>query len=143
MFTGSINITLVLGRITYKNPGVDTDMQEKQTAMIFIEMFAVVAILGVLSAIAIPHAGQMVYKSKAEARQIELQNIQTAVTEMLYDSNSGALESIGPINDLKQVKTKDPQPLILNDYILGGGGTVRSGCYYLFTTDGIVMQMMP
>jgi Tfp pilus assembly protein PilE len=118
-------------------------MQEKQTALIFIEIFAVVAILSVLSAVAIPHAGKMIYQSKMESRQTELHDIQTAVTEMLYDSNSGSLEPVGPVNDLKQVKTRDPQPLVLSDYLLGGAVCLKSGCFYLFTADGTVVQMMP
>jgi Tfp pilus assembly protein PilE len=128
--------------------GGNTKMQEeetqsKQTAILFIEIIAVVAILCVLFAIAIPHVGQMIYQSKIEARNAELHDIQTAVTEMLYDSNSGTLEPIGPVDDLKQVKTRDPQPLVLADYLLSGAGGIKSGCSYLFTADGTVVQMMP
>jgi Tfp pilus assembly major pilin PilA len=144
MYSESFRITLVLGRISYSefiNPGV-TAMQEKQTALVFIEMFVVVAILGILSAVAIPHVGQMIYKSKAEASYAELHNIQTAVTEMLCDSNAGTLEPVGPVNDLKQVKTRDPQPLILADYLMAETNYLKSGCLYCFTADGTVMQMM-
>jgi type II secretory pathway pseudopilin PulG len=118
-------------------------MEEKQTATIFIEILAVVAILSALSAVAIPHVGQMIYKSKLDARQAEFHNIQTAVTEMLYDSKAGALQPIGPVIDLKQVKTRDPQPLVLADYVVGGAVNLKSGCSYLFTADGTVVQMMP
>jgi Tfp pilus assembly protein PilE len=118
-------------------------MQEKQTALFFIEIFAVVAILSVLAAVAVPHAGQMVYQSKLQAREAELHHIQSAVTEMLYASTSGSLEPVGPVNDLKQVKTRDPQPLVLSDYLVGWSGCLDSGCTYLFTADGTVVQMMP
>lgn len=121
----------------------DKRTKDKETAILFIEIIAVVIILSILSAVAIPHVGQMIYKSKAEARDAELHNIQTAVTEMLYDSSAGTLEPVGPVDDLKQVKTRDPQPLVLSDYLMGEEECIKSGCSYLFTSDGTVVQMMP
>lgn len=128
--------------------GGNTDMsekqiQDKQSAILFIESIAVVAILSILMAVTIPHIGQMIYQSKAEARNAELLDIQSAVTEMLYDSTSGVLEPVGPVDDLKQVKTRDAQPLVLSDYLLDGDDCIKSGCSYLFTADGTVVQMMP
>jgi Tfp pilus assembly protein PilE len=121
----------------------EKQIQDKQTAIIFVEIIAVVAILSVLLAVTIPHVGQMIYQSKAEARNAELHEIQTAVSEMLYDSTSGVLEPVGPVNDLNQVKTRDPQPLVLSNYLTGGEEDIKSGCSYLFTSDGTVVQMMP
>jgi type II secretory pathway pseudopilin PulG len=122
---------------------VEKQIQDKQTAIIFFEIIAVVAILSVLLAVAIPHVGQMINQSKTDARNVELHNIQTAVSEMLYDSTSGAIEPVGPVNDLEQVKTRDSQPLVLSDYIMDGEKCIKTGCSYLFTSDGTVVQMMP
>jgi len=119
-------------------------MQERQAAGLFLEIFVVVVILGILSAIAIPHVGQMINKSKFESREVELHNIQTAVTEMLYDSTTRTLEPAGPTVDMSQVRTGDTPPLVLSDYLLGLDGTsLESKCSYIFKADGTVTQVLP
>jgi Tfp pilus assembly protein PilE len=75
-------------------------MQDKQVAGIFLEVFLVVLILGLLLAVAIPHIGQMLSKSKTASQHTEPQNIRTAVTEMLCDSRTGTLEPAGPTDDI-------------------------------------------
>jgi type II secretory pathway pseudopilin PulG len=119
-------------------------MQEKQVAGIFLEIFVVVVMLGLLSAVAVPHLGQMMSKSKSVSLETEFQNIQTAVTEMLYDSNIGTLEPVGPTADMSRVHTTDTPPLVLMDYLLGvKDGSVRLGCTYSFSADGTVNQIKP
>jgi type II secretory pathway pseudopilin PulG len=120
-------------------------MQERQTAGLFLEIFVVMAILGVLSAIAIPHVGQMINKSKFESQEAELHNIQTAVTEMLYDSKTDTLEPVGPTDDMSQVHTTDTPPLVLTDYLQGMGDDpiVKSGCSYIFSANSTVRQILP
>jgi len=120
-------------------------MQERQTAGLFLEIFVAMAILGVLSAIAIPHVGEMINKSKVESWEVELRNIQTAVTEMLYDSKTGTLEPVGPTDDMSQVHTTDTPPLILTDYLqrMGDNSKVKSGCSYIFAANGTVTQILP
>ena len=119
-------------------------MQEKQTSILFLEIFVIITVLGLLSAIAIPHVGQMVNKSKSASRETEFHNIQTAVTEMLYESAAGKLESVGPTADMDRVRTCDTPPLVLKDYLLGADESpLRLGCTYGFTADGTVVQYMP
>lgn len=119
-------------------------MQEKKAAGIFLEIFIVVAILGTLSAIAIPSVGQMMDKAGISAQKSELHNIQTAVIEMLYDSTTGTLEPVGPTADMSEVRTSDTPPLVLADYLLGlDGGTLNSRCNYTFAADGKVTQILP
>lgn len=119
-------------------------MQEKQLAGLFLEIFVIVAILGLLSAVAIPHVGQMMSKSKRISLETELQNMQTAVTEMLHNSITGTLEPVGPTADMGQVHTTDTPPLVLKDYLLGmSDGSVRLGCTYSFSADGTVNQIRP
>jgi type II secretory pathway pseudopilin PulG len=119
-------------------------MQQKQLAGFFLEIFVVVAILGTLAAVAIPHVVQMVSKADTVSHQSEFQNIQTAVVEMLYDSVTGILEPVGPTTDMNEVRTSDDPPLVLTDYLSGPEtGSLSSGCYYVFTADGTVMQILP
>ena len=147
MLPRSIPITIVLGRAGYTDfSGARRRviMQEKQAVGLFLEIFAVVAILGALAAVAIPHVGQMIDKSKVEARATEYQNIQTAVTGMLYDSVSGILVPAGPTADMSLVRSGDATPLVLTDYLFGlKSGLLTSGCTYTFAADGTVAQIKP
>ncbi len=117
------------------------DMQHRQVAGLIIGIFVVLGIIGALAAVAIPHAGQMIYQSEVEERETEFLKIQTAVMEMLRESPRGALEPIGPVTDLRQVRTADAEPLFLTDYLAGGKESYfTSGYKYSFTADGTVKQ---
>jgi type II secretory pathway pseudopilin PulG len=119
-------------------------MQDKQVGGFFLIIFAALAVLGILSAIAIPNVGRMIDKSRVAARATEFHNIQTAVTEMLYDSACRALEPVGPTADMRLVRTRDAAPLVLADYLFNvRGNPLKSGCTYEFTADGTVVQIMP
>lgn len=72
--------------------------------------------------------------------------IQIGVIEMLADSETGTLLQTGiEVSDLDDVRTTDTKQLILSDYIkdLNFDGTVKSGCTYIFNTDGTVVQIRP
>ena len=116
-------------------------MQVKQTAGLFLTCFLVLAILGILAAIAIPHAGHMIHKSEAEARTTEFYKIKAAVTDMLLDSRCGTLEPVGPTSDMSQVRTRDVCPLVLSDYL--DDIFLNTGCRYSFAADGAVIQVVP
>jgi hypothetical protein len=119
-------------------------MQEKQVAGVFLEIFVVVTILSVLGAVALPHVGQMIDSSKNASQGTELQNIQTAVVEMLADSIKGYLVPVGPTADMSQVRTIDSPPLVLKDYLLRQDrDSLELGCSYLFSSDGSVRQVLP
>jgi len=119
-------------------------MRENKVASIFLEIFMVVAILGTLTAIALPNVGKMFGKGKVESREYELHNIQTAVIEMLSESNAGKLRPVGPTADMGLVRTADVPPLVLADYLQGlEGSRIRSGCTYSFTAEGTVTQVPP
>jgi type II secretory pathway pseudopilin PulG len=119
-------------------------MQEKQVAGLLLEIFVVVLMLSLLLAVAIPHVGQMLSKSKTVSRDTELQNIRTAVIEMLCDSDTGTLVPVGPTNDMSQVHTSDIPPLILSDYLLGkSDGVENEVCTYSLTADGTAIQIVP
>jgi len=111
-----------------------------------VELLVVVAILGVLAAVAVPNVGKFIGQGKTESYETELHNIQTAVMAMLADSTTGALTPVAiPTADMDGVATTDTTPLILSDYMTGlnADGTVRSGCTYAFSADGSVTQTTP
>ena len=105
----------------------------------------VVAILGVLAAVAVPNVGKFIGKGKTEAWQTELHNIQTATMAMLADSTAGVLDAASSnITDLDTV-TADTGAVLLSSYVTGlnADGTVKTGCSYAFTVDGTVTQTTP
>ncbi len=116
-------------------------MQHKQAVFVFLALTVIVTVLGGLAYIAVPHAGQMAYQSKAEDRETERLRIEWAVLEMLRQSPSGSLKPAGPLNDLTLVRTADASPLWLKDYLPNGiGAYLHSGYAYSFTADGTVIQ---
>jgi hypothetical protein len=117
-------------------------MHDKQTVLLFLEIFAIVILLALLSAVALPHAGQMLRESKSMSREAELVDIRSAVAKMLDDSTAGRLESVGPIRDISLVHTCDTPPLVLKDYLRDKKDiSIKTGCVYGFTTDGTVLQI--
>jgi len=114
-----------------------------------VELLVVVAILGVLAAVAVPNVGKFIGKGKTESYETELHNIQTAVMAMLADSTSGNLTNTGTpsgnVTDMSTVEATDASgTIILSDYLTGLDDTsVRSDCTYSFTADGTVGQTTP
>lgn len=118
-------------------------MQEKRAAGIFLEIFIVVAILGTLSAIAIPRIGQMMDKAGVSSREVELHNIRTAMSQMMIESDTGTFKPAGPTTDMSEVRTTDTPPLVLKDYLrLLDGDLLKSGCTYVFNANGDVTQII-
>ncbi|MFC1917687.1 type II secretion system protein [Chloroflexota bacterium] len=110
----------------------------------FIEVLAVVVILGSLSAAATPYVSKFIGTGRTEARAAEFHNIQTAVVEMLADSKTGTMQAVGPTSDMNLVRTTDQPPLALNDYLFGLDGTHVSSIYhYSFDINGTVIQGEP
>lgn len=117
------------------------EIRAKHVGGFFVISFVVMALLGILAAVAVPNVGAMIARNEAEARTIELNKVQTAVTDMLYDSIAGELEPVGPTADMSQVCTRDIYPLVLTEYL--DGATLDTGCSYSFTADGTVVQIAP
>jgi len=112
-----------------------------------VELLVVVAILGVLAAVAVPNVGKFIGVGKTESYQAELHNMEVAVMAMLTESQSGQLDnSYADISDLSTVTATQSTlgDLKLSDYPIGLDGTsVRTGCTYDFSIEGTVTQHTP
>lgn len=120
-----------------------------------VELLVVVAIIGVLAAVAVPNVGKFINRGQTEAYETELHNVQTATMAMLADSTTGKLSAVTTATkDMSDVATTDSTPLLLSDYMTGLGDDpdtagvvettcVKSGCSYTFTDEGTVAQTIP
>lgn len=120
-----------------------------------VELLVVVAIIGVLAAVAVPNVGKFINRGQTEAYATELHNVQTATMAVLADSTTGVLTAVTPATkDMSDVATTDTTPLLLSAYLTGLGddpdtaGTtettcVKSGCSYTFDADGTIVQTTP
>jgi len=113
-----------------------------------IELLVVVAVLGVLAAVAVPNVGKFIGEGKTESYETELHNITTAVMAMLADSASGQLDAaVAATADLSTVLATETAAgdLNLSQYMAGlnADGTVKSGCTYAFSITGTVTQTTP
>jgi Tfp pilus assembly protein PilE len=68
-------------------------MQDKQTLVLFMEIFIIIIVLGVLAALVIPHVIQMINEGKIASQDAESYTFPAPAAEMLY--NSGA---VAPVN---------------------------------------------
>jgi len=110
-----------------------------------VELLVVVAILGVLAAVAVPNVGRFIGLGHTEAYQTELVDIQIGVTAMLQETVSGQLDgAVADTSDMDTV-TANSGAIKLSDYLIGldENGCVTLGCTYTFTIDGTVTQVTP
>ncbi len=116
-----------------------------------IELLIVIAILGVLAAVAIPNLSKFIGSGKTQAKAAELAALQTAVSAMLSDSTTGVLDAGFPANAgaatsslaaVKSTKTAAGD-LLVTSYISAGslsGNSLKSGYLYYYDSDGTVHQ---
>ena len=116
-------------------------MHQKQACELLLGILITLGILGSLSAVAIPHAIDMAHQSEFQRRETEFFRVSAAVDEMLQESPCGKLISVGPVADLSLVRTADPEPLFLVDYLpVDTRRHLPGDCVYSFTSDGYVLQ---
>ena len=107
-----------------------------------IELLIVIALLGVLAAVAIPNIIQFINEGEEEAKQTELYNVQTSVLALLADAGSTQLDSnydeVQSLTDVQEVKaTVDSTAYTLDNYILGTPYPL-SQAYDIAQQDGVV-----
>jgi len=107
-----------------------------------VELLVVVAILGILAAIAIPNVGKFIGSSQDEAAQTELHNVQTAAIALIADSDAGELDDdyTTGVTDMDDVTaTVDGvEDVPLSNYMTGLDGTDVTYGPYDITSDGVV-----
>ncbi|HEY33286.1 MAG TPA: prepilin-type N-terminal cleavage/methylation domain-containing protein [Dehalococcoidia bacterium] len=142
---------------------LSTRTSSKQRGFTLVEVLVVVAIVGVLSAVAVPMVSMFIGEGKTEAQITELHNVETAVTALLAKTADGQLNgATWPVstNDMYTVTadvitdpTTDPvttETRSVAYYMTGLDVTgyvdpltmtsaiTRTGCSYEFQQDGRV-----
>ncbi|MFC2122298.1 type II secretion system protein [Bacteroidota bacterium] len=117
-------------------------LHHRETGFTLIELIVVVAILGILAAVAVASSTGNTGGAQIAANAMELRDIQTSVSVMLSESQTGLLDAArSDIQDMDLV-TAESGTLVLSDYLvkIGADGMVLTGCSYSFTIDGTVSQ---
>jgi len=112
-----------------------------------VEMLIVIAILGVLSAVAVPNIGKFIDTGKNKAYETEKHSVEMAAMALIVDSISGEIDEISATatSDLSEFtsETLDGTRTVA-DYMTGLTGTsVSSRCTYTITHEGVVVQTPP
>ena len=97
-----------------------------------VELLIVIAILGVLTAVAVPNVGKFMGRGEVEAANTELHNIQTAVMAMVADAGRSDVTAATGITDGSSI-TIGGTTFPLSDYITR---TIRGT--YSIDADGVL-----
>jgi type IV pilus assembly protein PilA len=106
-----------------------------QKGFTLIELLIVVAILGILAAIAIPNLGKFVGSSKVAAANGEAGMVATAIQAGMADAG---VATIGGGQTLGPGDVTISGNFTAADYIQGGVGTIQGS--YAINTDGRILQ---
>ncbi len=91
-------------------------LHHKETGFTLLELLIVVGILGILAAVALASFTGNTGAAQTTAYAIELRDIQTSVSVMLSESQTGQLDAAySKITDMDLV-TADSGVLVLSDY---------------------------
>lgn len=108
-----------------------------------IEILVVVAILGVIAAVAVPNVGKFLKKGHQEAAVTELHNVQTAVMAAMADGEVGTITSVDDAPTTADFTSTSDVTVSANvtvgDYIVGGNASVQGE--YSVESDGTTNQI--
>jgi len=115
-----------------------------------VEMLIVVAILGVLSAVAVPNVGNFLQSGREKSYAAEKHSVEMAVMAMLVESKDGTItdnndgDYSGDMDDFSTDKAGGGT-IALSEYMTGldGENKVQTGCTYKIDPDGTVYQQPP
>lgn len=118
-------------------------LARKQGGFTLMELLVVVAIMGVLAAVAVPNVAKFANKGKTEALATEKQSVQAATDAYMAEATltaiTGSTTGATPISDLSTTATEVGVALY-PDYVRQQNAV--SGYGYCWKTTGEVLQQL-